>query len=736
LKKTPPKTRGQRLSPEYQGMLGQDRTCDSCDETLEVSWSTFAPRKTHPDGVSPTCRSCQRAAKRAANPTVTTASFPTRLRDHPDYWKHVDDIRDRMYATGRDNAQKAERDKLIRQLRAVTILKTDEVDGGRQEDRTLAFLTFVRIISPLISDWCDFGPVHTDHLIPAIMAEDRRALILASRNSGKSTLMELYLCWTLFRNPLMKIMVISGQSKRAKDNLRAVRSYIDQCPLLWHMIPTDDCIDSVDQFMLPAANGKLGASISYRSYSVASAMTGGRADLILLDDPEVRTDRTPAKQELLDTLVAEVMHILNPVIGRLVVLGTPQVGQGRSLYARYIKSGGYQVSIARSFLEYPGEDPKSKLPVLHSLWPERFPDEELHRIRRQDHTPREWDLHWRLELGTPDEDDPPLRINDFCTFRWDPDSPSFPRAIKFDGPELAHLERFTSMAADDAYIGPEAVSTETDRYVMTCGAVDPASGKEGRDEVGLSVVSVTLSGLAVVRYCSGIRGKTLNEVMGRVAGILQRFQVNKVVLEARADNPWPHQLQALMGARGYPVLVEAVYSGTPKGERVIDSISVPAAAKRVVILESIFTASDAAETVKQICGMRLDARRGLAHDDRVDGLAWGLQTVQPMILVEAADNIPTYSQEELDRLMTLPIRKGGINPDGPEAALFEVSEQEERLQMKLDAAIDRQNQLLQQGVTDVDMSKLITSLQADLAKFQKFRPATMTRPGHNEGTPA
>ncbi len=713
-------------------MMGQPRTCDTCGETKEVSWATFAPRKAHLDGVSPTCRSCQRTAKRAANPVIRSASFPTRLRDHPDYWKHVDDIRDHLYSLGRDTSRKVERDKLIRSLRAVTILKGDPVDGGRQLDPMLAFLTFVRVVSPLIADWKPFGAVHTEKILPAILSGDERTLILASRNSGKSALVELFLTWTQLRNPMIRIMAISGTTTRARSTLRAVRGFIEDCPLLWHLKPNDECIDERDQYMLPQANRKLGASISFRSFGVASTMTGGRADLILLDDAESRKDRTPTMQENLDLLVAEADHILDPS-SRMIVLGTPQVSQGRSLYARYIASGNFSITKARLFEEYPGEGVgNSKLPALHSLWPERWPDEKLIKKRRG-MASREWNLHWRLEIGTAEDDDPPLKLRDFCTMRWNPDSPNFPRAIKFDGPELRHVERFAGMSATDAYVGPEAISKEVDRYVITVGAVDPASGKEGRDEVGISVASVTLSGLAVVRYCSGIRGKTLNEVMGRAAGILQRFQVNRIVVEARADNPWPMQLQALMNARRHPVSVEAVHSGTPKGERVIDSISVPAADKRVVFLESVFTAADAAETVKQICGMRYDARK-LAHDDRVDSCAWALHTVQPMILVEAADNVPTYSQEELERLMSLPTRKGGINPDGPEAALFELTEDEERLQMRLDTAIDRQNQLIQQGITDMDMSRLITSLQADLAKFQKFRPATMTRAGHNEGT--
>jgi hypothetical protein len=352
--------------------------------------------------------------------------------------------------------------------------------------------------------------------------------------------------------------------------------------------------------MTPQAEGRRGASVSFTSRSIQSALVGLRFDEVLLDDPERRSDRTEATQENLELNTSEVQNLLNPE-GRVIVLGTPQVGGGQSIYAKWAASGEWSVTMARLFEEFPRKEDDPK-PDLHSRWPARWHEDEL-VAKRRGMPQREWNLHWRIELGTADADAPPIRMDHFRVLKVDPFKSSFPKVVRMtEGRELA-LEKFPSMAADDRFIGPADVSMELGRYVMTVAAIDPASGTRGNDEVGVGVVSVTTQGLAVVRCIAGVTGRDVKESLNKTAALVHSFMPNKVVVEARAESLFPSQLQAVMARRGYNVLCEPVSSSTPKGERILDAITVPLADQKVVLLETVLTAGDAAETVKQLCGL-------------------------------------------------------------------------------------------------------------------------------------
>ena len=66
--------------------------------------------------------------------------------------------------------------------------------------------------------------------------------------------------------------------------------------------------------------------------------------------------------------------------------------------------------------------------------------------------------------------------------------------------------------------------------------------------------------------------------------------------------------------RRYPMTVEPVQSGSKKGERILDSVGVPLADTRLVLLESVIAGDDAMETIKQITHATADGRN-LRHDD-------------------------------------------------------------------------------------------------------------------------
>ena len=726
----PPRNTNRKVSPGFTAIEGVPVTCPSCEETKPVNFKNWAPKKIEPYHAD-ICRSCQgrkvrhRENNREELLEQRALEAPEGIPHWPDpsnapryrkeYWAKVDMFATELYELQNEPSANPRLKEVCRELRKVTLLWNDPERGGYQTDPQLAYMTFTAVVSRWVNNWKEYGEIHTEDLIPALTADHDQILVIATRNSGKSGLAEILLTWWLFRNPLDIIGAVSGRRTRARRTQMVVRSFINRCPLLRHLQPDDDCLDSAEQFVTPQANGKLGASVSFSSFSIQSAMVGLRFNRVLLDDVEVRSDRTETAQQNLELFVGEVAHLLNPG-GRIVALGTPQEGAGRSIYARWLKDDEWECTIARMFTEH---DEGKARPDLSTRWLARWSNQELEDKRRR-MSEREWELHWRLNMNAFYADERPLKLREFITVRNSATSVSFPRIVRYGGEQLTHLPAFPTADADDYFRGPAETSSDLSHYVNTTVGVDPASGTAGRDEVGVSVVSVTGQGLGVIRCCTGLRGKDVSETLSKAAALIQSFLPSKLVVEAQANSLYPAQLASVLQRRGYPVQVEPVVPYGKKGERICDAIGTLLADHRLVLLEDILRADDAAETIKQITSITHDAR-SLPHDDRVDSLAIALTAVAPLLLGDDADGLETYSSQTLERLLTLTTREGGIKEDSYEALLFEASEAEEELQMRLASALATQQDELARGVHDGRYAQYIESLQQNLSKLRSRR---------------
>jgi hypothetical protein len=728
-KTKPPSNGALKLPPEFLARVGQPRTCESCGDSKPITFKTFASSKASPDRVSPVCRVCQGRAARekqinAGKPTASEEATIRRLtdttrypdptaskRDERDYFLRVDEATARMYEAALDPKRDAETAALVAALSSLSRLPSDPMPGVAANEH-VAFLTFARVVKPLISRFTDFAPCHTE-IINALLSHRDKTLCLASRNSGKSTVAQIWMAWLLHRNPLLIVLVVSAGASLAKRIMNAVRRLIDGCPLLAPLRPTDDCPDSLEAFTVPAALGRLGASTSFASFGITSKITGRRADVLLLDDIESRKDDTPEAQENLDNLCAEFEHLLNPG-ARVVGLGTPQV-EGISIYGRWVASGEYELFTARLFIEH---DEGGRLPVLESLWEERWPTAELERKRRNMPV-REWKLHMLCDLSAAEGDARPIKLRQFVVVPGDPMAATFPTIVKPGGPKLEHLPTFTA-DSDDAWHGPSFVSADTARWVSTIVAIDPASGLAGRDALGLCVLGVTVQGRAVVRCLRGIRAGSATETLEKAAILTASFLPTKIIVEARADSLFPSQFATVLARRGYPCLVQPVRSGEAKGVRILDSITVPLADQRVLILDRAITENeDAGEMVKQLTGITRDAR-SLRHDDIVDALAWALATAAPLLRVEAEDNLPSLRRQKVEELFNLPLRMGGLSPDDPLAELLLADdEHEEFLKQRLDRLLETQADELRRGIVDHSFAAHIEAARKELADYRR-----------------
>ena len=274
----PPKTR-RKLNPEARAEIGLPRECDTCGEIKAVSNKAYAQHNAGKRGWATTCRVCQGVAaseKGLKKSTKKTKSTKVKVREGHEY----NELIATMYLMAETNRDPARIEEIAQELRDRVL---SLADGG---DRRSSFRLFIQIVQPLIAGWMEPGPIHED-IIDGLLSQDRRRLIVATRYSAKSTLTGIYIAWCIMLNPLVKVMVISKGAKLASRMLRTVRRvFLQNCPMLTHLTPIEDCLDNAEQFQTPQSLKVTTGGATMSSFGITSDLPGYRADISIGDDDE------------------------------------------------------------------------------------------------------------------------------------------------------------------------------------------------------------------------------------------------------------------------------------------------------------------------------------------------------------------------------------------------------------------------------------------------------------------
>ena len=154
-----------------------------------------------------------------------------------------------------------------------------------------------------------------------LSSKNKQSLLMAFRNSGKSTIVGLFCCWILYYKNETRILVMAADYSLAKKMVRNVKRIIEQHPLTKNLKPKKLEQWASDEFTInrdielrdPSMLAKgLGANI-----------TGLRADVIICDDVEVpKTCDSLSKRIDLREKLNELDYILTPD-GMQLYVGTP-----------------------------------------------------------------------------------------------------------------------------------------------------------------------------------------------------------------------------------------------------------------------------------------------------------------------------------------------------------------------------------------------------------------------------
>jgi hypothetical protein len=200
-------------------------------------------------------------------------------------------------------------------------------------------------------------------------------LLLAFRNSGKSSLLALFCAWLLYRYPQLTILVVSANLHLAKKLVGNAKAIIQLHPITFSLKLNHPNTWASEAFTINRAIISRDPSMLGRG--IQSNITGLRANIIICDDVEVpnNCDSAKKRQQLRNRLI-ELEYILTPG-GSYLIAGTPH--SYYSIYTEHIRQEKQdRQPFYKDFcrLEIPIIDEQGR-----SQWPERFTNGHIERIR-------------------------------------------------------------------------------------------------------------------------------------------------------------------------------------------------------------------------------------------------------------------------------------------------------------------------------------------------------------------
>lgn len=505
--------------------------------------------------------------------------------------------------------------------------------------------------------------------------DNRRFILQAFRGIGKSFITCAFVVWKLWNNPDLKFMIVSASKERADANSIFIKRIIDLMPQLQELKPKQGQRDAVISFDVGPA--KPDHSPSVKSVGITGQLTGSRADILIADDVEVpNNSATQAARDRLSELVKEFDAILKPG-GTIIYLGTPQ--NEMTLY-RELEGRGYTTTI------WPARYPRDKkdwqsygdrlAPMLQAELEEdpesfywrptdevRFDDTDL-KERELSYGKAGFALQFMLNPNLSDAEKYPLKLRDLIVADLDPASSPMvyqwlpnPQNKREDVPNVGLM--------GDSYHTYQTVGSAFSSYTQKILVIDP-SGR-GKDETGYAVL-YQLNGYIFAMEVGGMRGGYEDSTLEALAKIGRKWKVNEYVIEGNFGDGMYLELFKPVAARIHPAAVTEVKSKGQKELRICDVLEPIMGSHRLIvnaaaIVQDYQSASDKDGVRNPIYSLfyqmtRISREReALAHDDRLDALAIGVQFFVESMAKDANKGEREVTEEWLEEQMENP-RKG------------------------------------------------------------------------------
>jgi len=487
-------------------------------------------------------------------------------------------------------------------------------------------------------------------------------MLEAFRGVGKTWVTAAFIVWLLWRDPNLKIMVVSASKAHADNTSTFCLQIIQTVPFLQHLAPRADQREAKVQFDVGPARPARDPSV--KSLGITGQLTGSRADLILADDIETaQNSQTQMMREKLKTATEEFGAILKPG-GRVIYLGTPQCED--SIY-RALPAKGYRIRIwparypnERLRAAYQGElapllqDDLIKNPKIVGAptEPERF-DEDVLLSKEMEYARSGFALQFMLDTSLSDATRYPLKLADLMVMNLNTEVGP-PKVIWAAAPDLTDNELPNPGFSGDRLYRPMKIAEGAWMpYTGSVLTIDP-SGR-GKDETGYAVTKV-LNGLIYAVEWGGLIGGYDPATLEQLALIAKKQKVNEVLIESNFGDGMFTELFKPVLRKHHNCSVEEVHHTGQKEKRIIDSLEPVMNAHRLVIDRRLVLEDHrsiqgyAMESAQSYSGLyqmtRITKDRGaLKKDDRLEALAMG---VAHWVEVMAQDVDEQMAQAEED----------------------------------------------------------------------------------------
>lgn len=510
--------------------------------------------------------------------------------------------------------------------------------------------------------------------------DNKKFILQAFRGIGKSFITCAFVVWTLWRDPQLKILIVSASKERADANSIFIKNIIDLLPFLSELKPRPGQRDSVISFDVGPA--KPDHSPSVKSVGITGQLTGSRADIIIADDVEIPSNSaTQGAREKLWTLVQEFAALLKPLpTSRVIYLGTPQTEM--TLYKELEDNRGYTTII------WPALYPRTKeedmyygerlAPMLREEFNEgfemlrgqptdsvRFDMDDL-RERELEYGKAGFTLQFMLNPNLSDAEKYPLRLRDAIVcgldfekapmhFQWLPNRQN-------RNEELPNV----GLKGDDIH-SYHSCSQNTGQYQQRILVIDP-SGR-GKDETGYAVL-FTLNGYIYLMEAGGFRDGYSDVTLEKLAKKAKQWKVQTVVFESNFGDGMFGKVFSPILLKHHAAALEEIRARGMKELRICDTLEPVLSTHRLVIRDEVIR--EDYQTSRDADGKhdvryslfyqmtRMAREKGaVAHDDRLDALALGVEFLRSTMELDAVKVESEQILEFLESHMEHPIYSHG-----------------------------------------------------------------------------
>lgn len=510
---------------------------------------------------------------------------------------------------------------------------------------------------------------------------NKKFILQAFRGIGKSFITCAFVVWTLWRDPQLKILIVSASKERADANSIFIKNIIDLLPFLSELKPRPGQRDSVISFDVgPAAPDH---SPSVKSVGITGQLTGSRADIIIADDVEIPgNSATSSAREKLWTLVQEFAALLKPLpTSRVIYLGTPQTEM--TLYKELEDNRGYSTIIWPALYPRTREEDlyysERLAPMLRAEYdegfemlagqptdPVRFDSDDL-REREVEYGKAGFTLQFMLNPNLSDAEKYPLRLRDAIVCAVDSERapmhyqwlPNRQNANK----ELPNV----GLKGDDIHAF-ETCSSNTANFQQRILVIDP-SGR-GKDETGYAVL-FTLNGYIYLMEAGGFRDGYSDLTLEKLAKKAKQWKVQTVVFESNfGDGMFGKVFQPVL-LKHHAASMEEIRARGMKELRICDVLEPVLSTHRLVIRDEVI--KEDYQTARTADGKhdvryslfyqmtRMAREKGaVAHDDRLDALALGVEWLRNTMQLDAHKVELEVLEEFLEDHMAKPLVAGDV----------------------------------------------------------------------------